>query len=180
MRARVATRVAWSLWLATLGLVAGGLALTFLNGFSHQDPFFAVVLPSLSVTYASVGALIASRQPENRIGWLLLFMAGSFAVGNLGDQYAVRGLVTAPGSLPGPTLAAWAKSWVFVLGIAPLSLLFLLFPDGNPPSRRWRGLVRVAVVGAVLVLAGILADPKKLALAKVSGRVLRIANPTGI
>jgi hypothetical protein len=54
------------------------------------------------------------------------------------EQYALRGLVAAPGSLPVAHLAGWLSEVMFVLTFAPMFFLVLLFPDGRLPSRRWR------------------------------------------
>jgi hypothetical protein len=54
------------------------------------------------------------------------------------EQYALRGLVAAPGSLPVARLAGWLSEVTFVLTFAPMFFLVLLFPDGRLPSRRWR------------------------------------------
>jgi hypothetical protein len=54
------------------------------------------------------------------------------------EQYALRGLVAAPGSLPVAHLAGWLSEVMFVLTFAPMFFLVLLFPDGQLPSLRWR------------------------------------------
>jgi hypothetical protein len=86
---------------------------------------------------ALIGALIASRQPSNPIGWL--FLAGQLgtAIGLVSQAYAFRALQD--GAL-GPPLAgqvatvvasALGASWA----LAVLAAVFLLFPDGSLPSR---------------------------------------------
>jgi hypothetical protein len=67
-------RLAWALlgfWLALIGL-----ALAFSIG--EGDHFAFVLAPALGA-FAVVGALIASRHPENAIGWLLEVVALTFA-----------------------------------------------------------------------------------------------------
>jgi len=90
------------------------------------------------VMYAGAGRLIASRVPRNAIGWLLCLVGLSLAATMLTEQYALRGLVAAPGSLPAARLAGWLSQVTFALTFAPLFFLALLFPDGRLPSPRWR------------------------------------------
>jgi hypothetical protein len=53
------------------------------------------------------------------------------------NQYALRALVAARGSLPAGQVFAWLSSWIPVIQIAMLAFLFLLFPTGQLRSRRW-------------------------------------------
>jgi hypothetical protein len=80
----------------------------------------------------------------------------SFALVAFVHAYALYALVLEPGSLPAPrtivTLIAPEGFSVFIT-LAPF--LFLLFPDGRLPSRRWRFLSWVVVaVGVLLVIFG--------------------------
>jgi signal transduction histidine kinase len=112
------------------------------------------------VSFSVVGALIASHRPENPIGWI--FLAEGFCYGLLsaGDQYAIYALLTNPGALPLGAEASWLGKWIWAPGFG-LSLVFLplLFPDGHPPSHRWRlvawlgGLsIGLAVVSPMILL----------------------------
>ena len=101
------------------------------------------------VIYAGVGHLIASRRPDNVIGWLLCLVGLALAATMLCEQYALRGLAVAPGSLPAAEVAGWLSQATFVLTFAPLLFVVLLFPDGRLPSRRWRPVLWV-LIGVVL------------------------------
>ena len=90
------------------------------------------------MVYAGTGHVIASRVPRNAIGWVLCLVGLSLAATMMTEQYALRGLVAAPGSLPVARLAGWLSEVMFVLTFAPMFFLVLLFPDGRLPSRRWR------------------------------------------
>ena len=61
-----------------------------------------------------VGALILSRVPGHRLGWLYCLSGLACAVTLASSAYAQRGLVDEPGSLPGALAAAWVSSWVWM------------------------------------------------------------------
>jgi len=104
--------------------------------------------------FALVGALILARQPDNRVGWLLLLPGISAFV--LVDAYfrsLNNGLATLPPTLtPVLWLALWYSNWNWALLIFPLPWLMLLFPTGRPISRRWGGLVWAGVVLLLFLL----------------------------
>jgi len=107
-----------------------------------------VFVPFLA--FPIVGALIASRRPENPIGWMCL-VAGLFwmliALGSQYDAYVHAKLGSVPGAVMIDALTQWI--WVPPVGILGIYMI-LLFPDGRLPSRRWRPLAWLS--GAVMVL----------------------------
>ena len=87
-----------------------------------------------SLLYATLGALIV-RRAGNLIGWFLLCGGLSSAVISLASAYAVIGPKDA-GTVPhraGRPLAECS----FVLLVGGIAYMFLLFPSGHLPSRRW-------------------------------------------
>jgi hypothetical protein len=153
MKASMAARLAWSLCVACVVGVGGALVLQVLNGTAGLE---SVSLPA-AVAFAVVGALVASRQPRNRVGWLLLAAGLCMAVTSLGGSYARYSLVTAPGSLPGGLYAAWVQATLFGMVAILAIFLPLYFPTGRLLSPRWRpilwagvGYLLFAVLGNVL------------------------------
>ena len=66
-------------------------------------------------------------------------MAGlALGLSGFSDQYGLHALVAAPGSLPAGRAAAWVSYWIWVIPLAMLAFVFLLFPTGRLRSRRWR------------------------------------------
>lgn len=108
----------------------------------------------LGVTNPVIGWLIASRQSRNPIGWIFLVIGLSQATTGFFANYAAYGLVTSPGSLPGANLAVWVQAWSWVPGFTGAFVLLLLFPDGRPPSRRWRPILNIGLVAGGLTLIG--------------------------
>ena len=110
----------------------------------------------LALTFASVGAIVARRVPENRIGWIFLFTGLANSVQLLSWQYADVGL-HATQRFAGATAAAVFNTVISEATAGLLGLSLLLFPDGRLPSRRWRPALASLLVGmALLVLAGTL------------------------
>ena len=102
MSARTAKMIAWSVWALTAALVAGAIALTVLNRSTvdaNTASFYPLIWLS-ALSFVTVGSLIARRHPANAIGWLFCVMGVGLAGLTFGQEYAIRGLSTAPGSLP--------------------------------------------------------------------------------
>lgn len=137
---RAAERLAWSICGLTLASIACAVALAVLN---RSDVAAAVIFPLALTVSAMVGALVASRRPENPVGWFFLGSAGCFALAEVAAEYPTYGL-------PGAQAMAWLLSWLWLPGVS-LLLFFLplYFPNGRLVSPRWRWLVRVALVFCV-------------------------------
>jgi two-component system NarL family sensor kinase len=148
MKARAASRAAWSLWGLIVALSGSALLLTFLDR-AVVDPIDFIPLlsmPVAAVGYGTVGALISARR-RNLIGWIFTTIALGFVLHAFSWAYILRGLVAAPGSLPATTLLAWVRKSVLTFAIAPIPLLLLLFPSGRLPSPRWRVVAGILVLG---------------------------------
>jgi hypothetical protein len=100
-------------------------------------------------SFVTVGLVIAWHRPGNPIGWIILAGVDVQGLAVAGSVYLT--LARRPGyHLPtGPIV--WLDSAWFV-GIAAIPLVILLFPDGAPPSRRWRRVMwsYLAMIGCYL------------------------------
>jgi hypothetical protein len=131
-------------------------------------------IPLATVVGALVGAVILSRHPRHRIGWL-------FCLGQLGAAIGLTaraaGDAALAGGLPFPQAGRYAEWTGDLLGsvfaLMLLAVLLLLAPDGRLPSRRWRPalLLTLGSYGVLVVTLLTLARPARLG---ASGRV-----PTG-
>ena len=158
MSPRTAAWLAWSLGILCVALLAFTL---LLSAFNRSHPGVDVYGPwvqetVVAVTFPALGLLILSRRPQHPIGWL--FCVAGFAAGldHFCGEYAIYTQQAEPNSLPGGEISAWIVSWLWVPFDALLVYVALLFPDGRPPSKRWRPvvwLVGIAVVVGVTVAA---------------------------
>jgi hypothetical protein len=128
-------------------LLPGSLVLDALTGQNLAENGAQDIIVFASAV--TVGLVIAWHRPGNAIGWLLL--AGVDVQGLAIDGSVYTTLAHRHGyHLPvGPIV--WLDTAWF-LGIAALPLIILLFPDGAPPSPRWRRVMwsYVAMVGCYL------------------------------
>ncbi len=147
--------LAWSLWSLAFALTALSLLLVTLSLSHPGTPVFGWWLGnSLVVIAVSVGAIVASRRPENPVGWLLCLSGVSVSTSSFASQYAIYALVAEPDSLPAGEAMAWIAAWQLPIMIGLQVSYLLLFPTGRLPSGRWRPLawliVAFVVVGVVL------------------------------
>jgi two-component system, NarL family, sensor kinase len=124
----------------SVALLAGAVALAYAD--RHLVPvsgwdFSSGVEEASFIAIPAVGFVLASRRPGNRVGWILLGSGLVLGLGFFCERYGQRGLVAAPGSLPGARAAAWFLNWAWVIPLAGLAFTLLLFPTGRLRSRRW-------------------------------------------
>src|SRR4028119_2472217 len=154
MSRRTAAWLAWSLYglVICLSIIWSGVGLLRQGGSRNALHLASEALISLAspVVFAIVAALIVSRQPRNTFGWLLMVPVGLYMVG--GPILCHTGPL-AP-SPPTPTvpllLMLWFNTWNWLLLIFPLLFIPLLFPNGRPPTPRWRWVSVAAIAWATL------------------------------
>jgi signal transduction histidine kinase len=123
----------------------------------QYNPGFAVLVVLLLV-WLAVGLLVVWRQPRNWAGWILLITGAPFPLLTLAQALVIYGVKAEPGAVP--LVGLWATLGEYALyPIALIPLLFLLYPDGHPPSPRWRWAVRGLVGGTAIAILGFLFRP---------------------
>ncbi len=148
MTGRFGARLVWVGCGLSVVCAAFGVYIAFLS--RQVTPIPELLLIAGALSYSGVGALIAIRQPANRIGSLLLLIGILSSVCLAVSGYALEALVLAPGLLPLGIWGIWTFSWLIWLVLVAIPLVLLVFPDGRLPSSQW------GVVAAVLVLSGAL------------------------
>jgi hypothetical protein len=183
MSTRAAYWLAWSLAGLSLAMFAASVPL-YLATLPVRPPIswgtggisgvLYILLPFLA--FPLVGALIASRRPENPIGWICLAVGIIWMFAIMSGSYAMYALLVAsPGWVPFPAaIASLGEELLSATGGLIGTFLLLLFPDGRLPSRRWRPLAWLS--GAVIVLmsvGGVLTPGRLQGLG-------RVRNPFGL
>lgn len=179
---RLPASVAWTLWVASAGLLIVCIPLFFpvLRAYAEveQWPFpdpsataanfrfvvFAKVLDILALAaFSTLGVLIVTRQPGNIIGWIfgvrgLLGFVELFTL-----MYTWQSARVAPAPLPGWLLMAWVNNWIWVPSYG-LQVVFLplLFPTGRYATDLWRFVGWLAWLAIGMLLAGATFHPGPL------------------
>src|SRR5439155_14373089 len=120
MKPRTASRLAWSIGTASIVLLVGGLVVMFIDrpaavpaaASSAQWNFSNVLSYLANIAGVAIGIVLASKRPQNRIGWLFLAAGSMLGVSGFGTPYGVHALVVDPGSLPAGPAVAWLGNWV--------------------------------------------------------------------
>ncbi|HET7270788.1 MAG TPA: hypothetical protein VFI90_06840 [Rubrobacter sp.] len=169
MSSRAASWLAWSLaglsvalFLANATLYALARAAPVPDSWDVNLNIAGLLGTGPFLSFPVVGALIASTRPRNPVGWILLADGLLWTTTNTLDHYSVYGIAR-PGSLPFPLGAAAINNWLWVPAVGLLATyVFLLFPDGRLPSRRWRPLAWLSGVVIVSVSVGVALSPGPL------------------
>jgi hypothetical protein len=175
--------LAWSLGALSAALAALALVLLALDSASLGDGGFEYAVETVSsvvvrLAIAVLGAIVISRQPDNRVGWII-YVYGALALWeHATEQAAIHTLGTDPGSLPAGDLAAWLQSWLWIGEFGATAFLFFLFPDGRFSSRHWARIAQATLLGNALLLVGFSLKPGELENGPFS--IGPLVNPYGI
>jgi hypothetical protein len=158
---RSAFWLAWGLWLLVILLEVLGFALKLANdSLSTREWLGHHLTAAPFLAFATVGAVIITRRPGNRIGWLCWAIGFTLILSFFGSKEVWAALAVDPGRS-----AAWALvpqlaniAWLgALLGLLPF--LVLLFPTGRLLSRRWRPVAWAMGLVVVLYLTARLLTP---------------------
>jgi hypothetical protein len=173
---------AWVLGVVGALACAAGAAMAI--AFGAPPSFLFVYL--VGVLMGLLGALIASRDSHNSIGWLMIATSLATCFLHLPARYGYEALVIQNGAWPFGSLAVWfgAWGWVPVLGLS-LPLIAVRFPDGKVPHR-WRAVDWLAIAGTILFSASIALQPPAILIQflAIPGTAVdllssRVQNPLG-
>jgi signal transduction histidine kinase len=165
-------------WLARvlLGLtilgVAAGIWLTILD-----DGSLGTDLLLFFFLFPIIGYVLATRRPDNAIGWVMLGVGIALGLSAFLGSYSSYAI---HGGVGGPRLGAVAEAldqpmWLPIVAI-PVTFLLLLFPEGHLPSPRWRWPVRILGASMVIVFLTIVLTPGRM----TESPFPRLENPLGV
>lgn len=145
--------VALAVTAFSAAMIVATFVLWALGGFPPVTPGWGtegiqVILTLLPVSFTAVGALIAIRQPGNRVGWVCLGLGVVLSIPT--TDYGAYARET--GSLPGAEIVTWIGDWAFLPGVGGVTFLLLLFPDGRLLSPRWRWVAYASGIAVVLAV----------------------------
>jgi hypothetical protein len=158
--------LAWGLWALAIVCLSPVVWLQYLLGQVGRPDLTVLDVPTIAVAaahvgLATVGAVVASRQPRHPVGWLLLTFGvlgnASFVIAG----YANYGLLARPGTLPAARLVAAYFPADAAAGFACLGFILLLTPTGSLPSARWRwwAILTAATPIALLLAVALVPNP---------------------
>jgi signal transduction histidine kinase len=180
MTGSVRSRWPWLVWALALLLVLAAIALYLIGGpnegLKTEDLVFLPVVLLTILGYSTVGAILASRNTRNPMGWIMLTVGLAFALAQATETYAKYTLEIDPGVLPFGAVAAWFGTWDYAVAFSALLVLALLYPSGRVVSPRWRVVLWTVVASASVASVGTALAPGSLGVE--TG--FAVANPFGL
>jgi signal transduction histidine kinase len=138
--------VAWVVGLTSIALMIAALVFRFVDRnltlplVSDAWSISGVLDVAVNIAAPVIGTVIVSRRSGNLIGWLFLAAGLLLGAEAFARAYGLHALLADPGAFPGGRASVWLSNWVDSIAVCLLPFLFLLFPTGHLPSRRWRPL----------------------------------------
>ena len=106
-----------------------------------------------SAAFGVVGLVVAMRKPRNPLGWIILAVAGFWALSEDASFYVVADYRLRHGGLPLGWVALLAQpGWAAAIVLT--GLIVFLFPDGRLPAPGWRWVLRAYLGVAALWALG--------------------------
>lgn len=144
--------------LTILGIAAGA----WVSFLDTESPGFDLLLV-IFLLFPIVGYVLATRRPDNAVGWVMQGVGAALGLSAFLGSYASYAI---HGGVGGPDLGAIVEAldqpmWMPIVAI-PVTFLLLLFPEGHLPSSRWRWFARVLGASMMIAFLGILLLPGRL------------------
>jgi signal transduction histidine kinase len=157
-------RLGWSLFAVTVLLAVAQVVFLVLA----EPPLFSLetleegfpLVTVGAVAASAIGALVVTRYPGHRIGWLFIVGQLGTLLGLTAQAYGSYALTQGAGPAGAGHLALWVAGHLGgTFALTLMALLLLLVPDGHLLSRRWSWAIVVTLLGLALHVAGWLTVP---------------------
>lgn len=180
MKKVVAESAVWAISALSLLLMVVGIGLTasymLTTGDVRQLLSHQALVPFSTVAYVLVGFLVARKHPRNVVGWIFVVVGLLHGLNAAGVGTAAYGALLGSPTSGWTLISTWLNRWSWIPGIfLPTAFVFLYFPDGSLPSRRWLPVAWAGILGLAGILAGVMFHPGDLPDWGISG-----ANPLGL
>jgi hypothetical protein len=147
-------RGVWLVFAAALLANIAAIVLLILNPDIPIAPGWGVrgFPTTMSLSFGLLGALILSRYPRHRIGWLFAITGLVGGVQAFCQEYGFYALYGNHAGAAGGEIAAWVVNWIWVLLLITFILIFVLHPDGKFLSPGWRVFVGVSLINFSILI----------------------------
>ena len=105
----------------------------------------------LGVAFASVGALLVIRRPENAVGWVMVLIGAGNALAGLTGSVTSSAVADGPEGATLAGLAGWLTNLFVMLGGIVIGLGFI-FPTGRGHTPAWDRFVRFGAIALLWML----------------------------
>src|SRR5687767_8703174 len=129
-------------WLVAVGCGVGAMLVRVVNpapippNTFHLGDSGIVAFVVQALAFASVGAVLVQRRPDNAVGKVLVLAGASYAVAMLAAVLTFIAETEAPGG-EAASVGAWFGVVSSFVGAASLPYLAFIFPTGRAQNARW-------------------------------------------
>ncbi|MFN2496982.1 MAG: sensor histidine kinase [Pseudonocardiaceae bacterium] len=130
--------------LAAAVIIVSVVVVGQLAGMGARAEFIGLTA-GIAVPFTILGVLVLMSAPQHPVGRLMIAAGLAATVSLVGFSW-VR-----------ITPLGWLGQWSWIASLGLIFLAILLFPDGRLPSRRWRPVAAVIVIGTTVGVVGLAA-----------------------
>ena len=145
---------AWTMALAALVALPASAILILLYSAGQDARAWEFLSGAVVGCGAPIlGLVILRKQPRNRIGWLWLVIGLAIAFTSLSQGLKYRANISATGTYPdGLFVMLLFSETAYIVRFICIMLMMLWFPDGRPPTPRWRILHGWTAISFILLI----------------------------
>src|SRR5690606_16472225 len=165
----------WLVWtLALISIVAS--VIEIVRGFDETGNVVMALVPA---AFAVAGALVATKQPENIVGFLMMTIGAGSAIAGLIGVYLTSFDSPPPIPVFVTLFLVLLNGWGWLYLIFPIFHMLLVFPSGKLLSPRWRWLVGLEVA-MLAVFVGVTMLAREVGPTAQDEYVWVMQNPIGV